>query len=187
MSAVLESERLALRPFVDTDADAVQAYAGHAGNVDYMQWGPNTIEQTRSFLSDVIWKGRADPRTNYDFAVTLRFSGHLIGACGIYLDAELTQGHLGWILHRDYWHNGYGTEMGGALLRFGFDELKLHRIWATCNAENYGSFRVMERNGMRREAQLVESRYGKVHGQPRWYDEYEYAILANEWRTGITL
>ena len=80
-------------------------------------------------------------------------------------------------LHRDYWKHGFGTELAHELLRFGFEELKCHRIYASCVADNYGSYRVMERNNMRREAHFVKNR--KHRGE--WLDEYIYAILDDEW------
>ena len=180
----LETDRLILRPFVEEDFAAVHAYGGNLANVKYMTFGPNSEEETRSFISRTIKAAEANPRTHYDFAISLRETGRLIGGCGIYLDAELDQGFMGWILHMDFWKQGYGTELAAALLKFGFEELKLHRIRATCNSENYGSFRVMERNGMRREAHFKQARFGRVCDAEVWYDEYHYAILADEWREG---
>ena len=46
-------------------------------------------------------------------------------------------------------HGGYATEAAGALLRFGFDQAGLHRITATCDPENVGSARILEKIGMR--------------------------------------
>ena len=94
---------------------------------------------------------------------------------------DLTQGNLGWILHKDYWKQGYMSEAGQALLSFGFEKLKLHRIFATCNAENYGSYRVMENCDMRREAHFLKNRHGRKGIDNEWLDEYNYAILESEW------
>ena len=84
---------------------------------------------------------------------------------------------LGWILHRDHWKKGYGTELAGALIRFGFAELKLHRIIASCIADNYGSYRVMENSHMRREAHFIKNRFQRGE----WQDEFIYALLQEEW------
>jgi len=51
---------------------------------------------------------------------------------------------------------GYATEAARRLLTFGFDELKLHRIFATCDPNNKGSVRVLEKTGMRCEGRLRE-------------------------------
>jgi RimJ/RimL family protein N-acetyltransferase len=63
------------------------------------------------------------------------------------------------------------------LLRLGFEGLGLHRIVARCDARNTASARVMERNGMRREAHLLQNQFLKGE----WIDELIYAILRGDW------
>jgi Acetyltransferases, including N-acetylases of ribosomal proteins len=179
---ILETEHLVLRPFSESDFGAVQSYAGNIENVEYMIWGPNNEEDTKDFIDTTNQEAKKNPRKNYDFAITLKDTKQLIGGGGIYLNDELNQATVGWVLHLDYWKNGYGSEFAAALLKFGFEELNLHRIWATCNTENYGSYRIMERNGMRREAHFIKCRFGRVCDSEVWYDEYHYGILAEEWR-----
>ena len=57
------------------------------------------------------------------------------------------------------------TEAARELLRFGFDDLGMHRIFGDCVAENFASARVMEKIGMQREAQLREKAWFKG----RWW------------------
>ena len=73
---------------------------------------------------------------------------------------------------------GYATEASEALLAFGFDKLELHRVIATCDVGNASSARVLEKIGMRREAQFREDAW--IRGV--WRDSYLYAILEEEWR-----
>jgi RimJ/RimL family protein N-acetyltransferase len=73
--------------------------------------------------------------------------------------------------------------MGKAMLELGFDELHLHRITARCDAENYGSYRVMEKIGMRREGLFFEARSGSKMSKQKYGDELSYAILKEEWDT----
>lgn len=167
----LETERLILRPLTPEDFTAVHSWAGNPANTRYMAWGPNTEEQTKGFLESV--------KPGLDFAVVLKSSNMVIGSCGIYPDSECDTGELGWILHCVYWKQGYGTELGSELIRYGFADLKLRRIFAPCAAQNYGSCRVMERNSMRREALRVKAFWARVDQE--WIDGAEYAILADEW------
>jgi len=169
----LETERLILRPLTVNDFEAVHSWGSNPINTRYMAWGPNSEEQTREFLKSV--------KPGRDFAVVLKESGKVIGSCGIYPDNENNNGELGWILHIDHWKHGYGTELGGELIRYGFEDLKLHRIFAPCAAANYGSYRVMERNGMRREALRIKAFWARVDKE--WIDGTEYAILAEEYFT----
>jgi RimJ/RimL family protein N-acetyltransferase len=85
------------------------------------------------------------------------------------------------MLHRDNWRQGYATEMGGALLKFGFDELGLHRISARCDSENIASYKVMEKIGMRREGLFLEARPAHKRSIRQYGDELHYAILRDEY------
>ncbi len=104
----------------------------------------------------------------------------MIGDCDLALRGE-GEARLGWILRRDRWNQGYGTEVCGALLRFGFETLGLRRIVALCDAENHGSYRVMEKNGMRREGFFFQTRRANPSSGEAWRDEYLYAMLTDEW------
>ena len=178
----LITERLILRDLNQEDFEAVHAYTSDPENVRYMTWGPYDEAGTRAFLDKIIARQGDTPRTSYVFAITLKESGRLIGHCGIYLTDEGHQAVLGWILHRDYWNRGYMTESVKALLKFGFEGLRLHRICAYCNTENGATSHVMEKCGMRREGAFLKSKRGRPGMDKEWNDEYLYAILAEEWR-----
>ncbi|MCL2489508.1 MAG: GNAT family N-acetyltransferase [Propionibacteriaceae bacterium] len=167
----LETERLILRPFTFEDFAAIQSWAGNPANTRYMAWGPNTKEQTLEFLSST--------KPGKDFAIVLKDGNVVIGSCGIFPNDGNDTAEMGWILHLDHWKCGYGTEVCGELLRYGFEDLKLRRICTPCAADNYGSCRVMERNGMRREALHKQAFWARV--DKKWIDEAEYALLADEY------
>lgn len=177
----LETERLILRKFKEDDFAQVHSYSSCAENLTYMLWGPNSEEQTRDFLKRAISRAQENPRANYQYAAVLKNTDNLIGGCG--LDLSGGKAEMGWILHRDCWKQGYGAEMGKALLKFGFEELALHRIIAECDAENYGSYRVMEKIGMRREGLLIEGRPANKITDKKYSDKVIYAILKDEWET----
>lgn len=175
----LKTRRLILRKFTPDDFAAVHSYASVPENIVYMPWGPNTPEQTGAFLHMAMAKAEEDPCADYHYAAVLEDSGRLIGACSLSICG--TEGEMGWVLHRDYWKHGYGPEMGTALLELGFDKLHLHRITAFCDAENYGSHRVMEKIGMRREGLFLEGRPANKLSHQQYGDELFYAILTDEW------
>ncbi len=78
----------------------------------------------------------------------------------------------------EHWGRGIGIEAAGALIGFGFKELDLHRIIAKCDPMNVASWRVMEKNGMKREGRLREN--VKIRGERR--DSLLYSILRHEYR-----
>ena len=122
MKTKLETERLILRPLTPDDFEAVHSWVSNPENTRLMKWGPNLEEETRKFLSNA--------KLGKDFAVVLKESNAVIGSCGMYPNSANDAGEIGWILHIDHWKHGYGTELGGELIRYGFEDLKLRRIFA---------------------------------------------------------
>ena len=168
----LETERLILRPLSPNDFEAVHSWAGNPANTRCMAWGPNSEDDTREFLAKVT--------DGKDFAVVLKETGQVIGTCGIFPDDDNDTAMLGWILHSYQWGRGYGTEFCGELIRYGFEVLKMRRLFAYCAAVNFGSARVMEKNGMRREALHKKAHWARVDKE--WIDMEAYALLAEEYK-----
>lgn len=179
----LETERLVLRPLGTGDFEAYYSYTSVPENMVYTIFGPFTPEEARKFLEmyENWWK--EDPPRVYEFAITLKKeNGKMIGNCGLYMDDEKrATAMLGWYIHRDYWNQGYATEAVKALLKFGFEDLELHRIHAECNTDNIASARVMEKVGMRREGHFIKNRFDRVGDRKMWYSEFFYGILREEY------
>lgn len=174
----LVTERLVLRDFEPADWPSVHSYASDLEVVRYMPWGPNTEEDSRSFVQSAIQRARDEPRRDFVLAVTLKADGRLIGGCGVNVsNPDDRGGWIGYCLNQLFWRCGYGTEVAGALIAFGFEQLRLHRIFATCDPENVGSVRVLEKVGMRREGHYREHKWVKG----RWCDTFVFAILDHEW------
>lgn len=177
----LETVRSILRPLTTDDCAAVQRWASVPENVTYMPWGPNTDSDTLAYMESCEKSWAEDPIKRYEFGIVLKTTGELIGSCGIYLDGSLRAAELGWIIRRDHWNCGIMTEVAGALIRFCFEKLRLHRVFATSKADNVGSWTVMERNKMRREAHYIKARRLRNVEPETWVDSYEYAILEEEY------
>jgi RimJ/RimL family protein N-acetyltransferase len=167
--------RLRLREWRQADWRAAHAYAADPEVVRYLDWGPNTEDDTRAFLREVQRARRRRPRTRYDLAVTLASTGAVIGGCRLWIEsAPHREGSIGYSLARAAWGQGYATELAAGLLRLGFETLGLHRIHAIAEPENAASARVLEKVGMQREGHLRHHRYAKG----RWRDSVLYAAVA---------
>lgn len=176
----LTMDRLVLRDFRESDWQAVHKYGSDPQVVQYVEFGPNTKEETQNFIKRAILSQQEEPRRNYELAVVLKTEGHLIGGCRLYVpNLEHREGQLGYCFNRHFWAQGYATETARALLGFGFDKLGLHRILSTCDPRNIASKRVLEKIGMQRECRLREHRWVKG----RWRDSFLYGILDHEWKT----
>jgi len=177
----IETPRLLLRDLVDSDGPAVHAYASDTAVVRYLDWGPNTTEDTARFLTMARAARETVPRTAYHLAIVLGSTTRLIGGCRIEIrNFVSSHGDIGYVLATDAWGQGYATEATRALVAFGFEGLALHRIWATCDVDNHASARVLEKIGMQREGHLRQH----VRRNGEWRDSYLYAVLEPEWRAG---
>lgn len=84
---------------------------------------------------------------------------------------------LGWILNKDYQGKGYALEISKALIKYSFEELKLHRIFATAVAANDGSCNLLKKLNMQKEAVFRKSNFH----QGKWIDECWYGILEEDY------
>src|SRR5204862_7478299 len=96
------------------------------------------------------------------YAVVLKATGRVIGDVSVlWQSVQHETGEIGFAFHPDHQGLGYATEAAEAVLRFAFEELKLHRVIGRLEARNAASARVLEKLGMRREAYLIENEYVK--------------------------
>ena len=179
----ISTRRLVLREFTQADWASVHKYASDLEAVRYVGWGPNSEDDTKNFVQQVIISQKEEPRRSFTLAVTLKNQNTFIGACRISIsDPQNREGSIGYIYDRNFWGQGYATEAMQAILAFGFEQLALHRISAWCNVDNTASSRVMEKNGMQREGRLREFRMQ----QGKWSDSFLYPLLDYEWAKGKT-
>ena len=174
----IETKRLTIRKFRPSDYTQLYDYLSDINVVRFEPYEPYTLAEA---------KREAEFRSNSDefFAVTLKGDGTLIG--NLYLGKrDFDCYELGFVFDRNWQMCGYATESATALLDYAFGTLKAHRVIAECNPLNYRSHKLMERLGMRREAELKKNVYFKKDsfGNPIWQDTLQYAILSEEWLTG---
>lgn len=175
----VRTKRLVLRDLNEADWQAVHDYASDPEVVRYMDWGPNTEEQTENFIQRAIASQKEQPRRNYTLAIVLEVENRLIGSCGLNVsNPDNQEGWIGYCLNRHFWGRGYATETAEAFLSYGFDQLSLHRIFAMCDPANVASAYVLEKIGMQREGHLREHKLAKGS----WRDSLLYAILADGWK-----
>lgn len=173
----IETPRLLLREARPEDYDDIHAYAVRDEVVRFMVWGPNSREETRRALDGWLDEQSVWPRPGVNLVIEEKASERVVGAIRLTLqDAENRTADMGYTLHSEVWRRGYGTEAARTVLNVAFGQLGLHRVFAMADTENVGSWGIMEKLGMRREATLRKNR--QVRGA--WRDNHVYAILAEE-------
>ena len=146
------TERLSLRRFTPDDLDRLDSLYSDP-DVSRHVGGVLTREQTAELLRvRIIEYYQHNPGLGI-WATHERESGRWIGFH--LLNHIQGESHLqvGYVLAREAWGRGYATEMAAALLRYGFESLRLPRICAICNLENGASQRVLLKIGLQRKGE----------------------------------
>lgn len=150
---VLHTPRLILRAIVASDAEAILSIRGDVRVTRLNSGKPmQSIDEAR----DLIEKGRQayDDHRRVDWGIALGATpdAGLIGRIGYnYWLRQDRRASIGYDLGYIYWGNGIMTEALQAVVEFGFEQMRLNRIEADTDAENYGSMRVLEKVGFKRE------------------------------------
>ena len=176
----LHTDRLLLRPYAESDFDALNAMRSDPESARYLYFDPQTPDQVRQTLAKKI-AGTSIGATGdvLALAAEVRATGAVVADVILHLlSEEHLVGEVGYMVHPDHAGNGYATEATRPLLAIAFDDLGLHRLIGRLEARNIASAAVLEKLGMRREAHLIENEW--VKGE--WQSELDYAILDREWR-----
>jgi RimJ/RimL family protein N-acetyltransferase len=166
----IETPRLRLRAIAAGDWAAVLTYMSDPRVTAFLPDGTFDEAAARAFAE----KQAGEDAT----AVAVIESGQMIGHMPYHPWFERETYEIGWVFGRAAQGKGYATEAAQALLVHAFGALKAHRVIATCQPENTASWRVAEKLGLRREAHFRAALY---RSPGVWWDEYFYALLAEEY------
>ncbi len=173
-----ETARLYLREIKEGDWMSVHEYASQEQVSRHQPWGPNSVEESRNFVAQALADTQKMPRTRYIFAIILKEQDKLIGAIELNIrNAANRSGEIGYIVNSDHWGKGIATEAASLIIAFGFEDLELHRIYATCAPGNKGSQKVLEKLGMSFEGRMRET----VLLKDGWRDSNLFSMLSREW------
>ena len=164
---MITTPRLTLRPFTPADAPAVQELASA------YEVALNTLSIPHPYPDGAAeqWIAMRDEST-LNFAID---DGRVVGAAGLMLKGDRIA-ELGYWIGVPFWGRGYASEAAAALVRHGFEELNLQRIYAGVFTRNLSSGRVLEKVGMRYEGTLRQH----VFKWDRYLDVAYYGILREE-------
>lgn len=148
-AAILETERLILRPWRETDAEDLYRYASSPEVGPIAGWPVHTsVENSLEIIQGVLSK----PET---YAVVPKNVGRAVGSIGLMIgeDSNLEisdqEGEIGYWIGVPFWGQGLIPEAVREMLRYGFEDLKLEKIWCGYFDGNQKSKRVQEKCGFR--------------------------------------
>ena len=146
---ILETERLILRHLLPDDLEALFALYSDPEVRQYFPEGTLSREETREELEWFLNGHPTHPELGL-WATIHRETGSFIGRCGL-LPWTIDGGpevEVAYMLARDFWARGLGTEAAQAILDYGFGNLGLSRLICLIDRENQASIRVATKIGM---------------------------------------
>jgi len=175
----IETDRLLLRAFTESDLDDMYAYASVPGVGEMAGWPHHTsIETTKMILLSFL--------NNKDvFAIVHKADKKVIGSLGLHnawINKEEKYQHLkakniGYVLAKDYWGQGLVPEAVKAITKYGFDNLGIEAFSIEHFVDNMQSRRVIEKCG------FTFVKEGRYHAKllDKFFDELRYVLLKQDW------
>ena len=147
---LLHSERLTFREYRNSDRDTLIQLLNDKEVSKWTERIPFPYKKKHA-----EWWINHKPENNHIYAIIIKSNKKLIGGMNI-----TAKGEIGCWIGRKYWNQGFATETITRLKKFGFEELRLEKIWAATHKENKAPMKVLEKNGFSR----VEDRPYYVEG-----------------------
>ncbi len=174
----LETPRLVLRRFRESDLASFIAYRNDREVARYQSWDSISRAEAERFIKQQSHQRPGVPGRWFQFAAEVKAGGALAGDCALLVVRSTRRtGEIGYTFAREFQHLGLATEAAQAVLDFAFESLLLTRVIATTDCRNGPSVALMERLGMKREGHLLHHAFFKGE----WCDEYRYAMSREEW------
>jgi RimJ/RimL family protein N-acetyltransferase len=172
----LETPRLILRPFTESDGPAVERLAGAREVAETTLTIPHPYPPGGAAMWIATHPPAWEVGTTATFAMVDRATNELVGCIGADIRKEDERAEIGYWVGMPFWNRGYCTEAAQAVVNFLFDSLGMNRVQARYLTRNVASGRVMQKIGMRHEG--VHRQAVKKWG--RFEDIGVYAILAED-------
>ncbi|OIV41020.1 GNAT family N-acetyltransferase [Flavobacterium johnsoniae] len=172
---VLETDRLLLRRITNDDVNEVFELRS---NPETMKFIPRPLVKNNEDALEHIAMIEEKIETNLgiNWGITLKDNPRLLGIIGYYrLQPENYRAEIGYMLLPEFHGKGIIPEAVSTLIKFGFENLKLHSIEAVIDPENYASEKVLQKCGFVKEAHLKEAEFY----EGVFLDKVIYSLLNN--------
>jgi [ribosomal protein S5]-alanine N-acetyltransferase len=153
---ILETNRLILRPFLLSDAEKVSVYCNNirlAKSTLSLPY-PYPIESAINWIN--MHQDWFFQDIRYEFAITLKETGELVGAVGLGNNKVWKNGEIGYWIGEEHWDCGYATEAVTKVIEWAFKKQHFHRVYARHFESNPASGKVMMKSGMIYEGKQLD-------------------------------
>jgi RimJ/RimL family protein N-acetyltransferase len=152
-NSTLETARLKLRLFAESDLDALAAMYADAETMRYIGEG-KTFNRGETWRAISSMLGHWLLRGYGMWAVELKGTGEMIGRAGFIYPEGWPGFELGWMIAKQYWGRGYATEAAEAALEYAYKDLDKSRVISLIRRDNLPSIRVAEKIGAQFENEI---------------------------------
>ena len=174
METSIQTERLLLRPFRESDHGDLFEFLSQLEKDEFEGYPGITFENSRKHLEDRL-------NSEEFFAIELKETGKVIGNiyCG---NRDYQAKEVGYIVNQRFQRHGYATEALSAVIEATFRS-GVHRIYVECDPRNECSWRLLEKVGLKREAHFKQNIFfhKDANGNLIWKDTFVYAIVENDY------
>ena len=172
---MLEGEHVRLRQIEEADLPKLRDWRNsHYIRAYTREYRPLNMLNQNEWLSSLM-----TDQTNIMFIIEKSDSSEMIGCCGLtHINWKEGHGEVSIYIGEEKWQEkGYASDALQLLLKYGFCESRLHRIYAIIFEYNDASIKFFEKNGFKFEGKHREARFwdGKFH------DELVYGVLDYEY------
>lgn len=177
----LTTKRLVLRELLLADAADVLVFRGDPEVQKYDDAPIHTLQEAAQFIEEMRHACAIGQQEIW--AVTLTGSDTVIGLVSLQYrdhggDRYHRRAEVGYGLARASWGQGFGSEAVRVVVLYGFEHLKLNRIYARTIADNHESVRLLEKLGFVREG---TQRQYSLEDDGRFHDSAMYALIRSDW------
>lgn len=179
----LVTRRLIIREIKKSDVKDIVRNANNLNVSRYLLKVPYPYRRrdAESWVAMCIKESKEKPRANYQMAIELKSEKRFIGVISLtHVDRFQGTGRIGFWLGEDYWGQGIMSEAIEAVLKFGFEKLKLRRINWNAFVENKASNALARKFGFVFEGRRRKSLRSKATG--RVHDDNLRGLLIEEWK-----
>lgn len=180
----LTTDRLRLRPIVDTDLPAWSDILANPDVRRYLfEFQPNAPEEHAAEMREIMgWiQAQIAAKTGIRWAITLPPDDTLIGTCGFHVySTENRCTEIGYELHPDYWRKGIMSEAVRLVVNFCLDTLEVHRIEADVTVGNVASRKLLESLGFTHEGTWRDRVY--TPADDTYHSLWQFGLLKHEWQ-----
>lgn len=172
---ILESKRLLLKPFEESFAEGLFAYASNVNVGPIAGWKPHeSVEESLEIIRSLFLPAKV-------FGIFLKETDELIGTIALEKDRfrpDARSNEIGYSLSFNHWGYGYMTEAAKTVIDFAFNELDREILCVCTSPVNKRSQRVIEKCGFKYEG-TIRKAYKVYTGELR--DSMEFSMTREEW------